>query len=182
MELDRKYLELAENFEQLDVKYSFLFTVEQYLYQGYSKEEAVSEAKDSLMDKWKLYKTAQNMGLILSDDEVSDLLNHYISDISEADNFKDYEALLDEFHTSLEKIVWKSKGYFVYNWISNKLYALKFQEFAAGNDTINGTVYDSVEEYYNAFLEKTVNSYELTDEESKKFLEELKEAEKFCLK
>lgn len=182
LELAQKYLELAENFEQLDIKYSFLFTVERYLYQGYSKEEAVSEAKNSLTDKWKLYKTAQNMDLTLSDDEVSDLLNNYISDISEVDNFKDYESLFDEFHTSLEEIVRKSKGYFAYTRISNELYALKFKEFAAGNDTINGTVYDSVEEYYNAFLEEIVNSYELTDKESKQFLEELKDAEEFCLK
>lgn len=61
--------------------------------------------------------------------------------------------------------------------MSNELYHLKFKEFALGEDTMNGTTYDSLKEYYRAFLIENVYSYELTDEESEEFLEEVRKAE-----
>lgn len=42
---------------------------------------------------------------------------------------------------------------------------------------MNGTTYDSLKEYYRAFLIENVYSYELTDEESEEFLEEVRKAE-----
>lgn len=177
MELARKYLELAEDFEQLDVKNAFLFEVEQKLHQGHTKEEAILEAKDSLVKGWKTYKVAKDMGITISGEQLSTLLDQYREEMAKADNFKDYKPLLDEFDTSLEEIIQKSKGYFVYTYMSNELYHLKFKEFALGEDTMNGTIYDSLKEYYRAFLTENVYSYELTDEESKEFLEEVRKAE-----
>lgn len=149
LEYLEQFLKASNNSEQMNMKNYFLFSVEYMQNQGYSKEDAISEEKARL---------------------------------SNANNVKDYEPLLAEYHTSWEDIIVKNKNILYYLDITNqlyyfKLYRLKYDEFAAGNDTIKDTIYDNPNDYYNAYLENEVYSYKLVDDESKQFLDELTQAE-----
>lgn len=166
----------------MNMKNYFLFSVEYMQNQGYSKEDAISEEKARLVKKWKLYKEAERLDITPSEDEFDEFMQQWISRLSNAINVKDYEPLLAEYHTSWEDIIVKNKNILYYLDITNqlyyfKLYRLKYDEFAAGSDTIKDTIYDNPNDYYNAYLENEVYSYKLVDDESKQFLDELTQAE-----
>lgn len=182
LEYLEQFLKASNNSEQMNMKNYFLFSVEYMQNQGYSKEDAISEEKARLVKKWKLYKEAERLDITPSDDEFDKFMQQWISRLSNANNVKDYEPLLAEYHTSWEDIIVKNKNILYYLDITNqlyyfKLYRLKYDEFAAGNDTIKDTIYDNPNDYYNAYLENEVYSYKLVDDESKQFLDELTQAE-----
>lgn len=182
LEYLEQFLKASNNSEQMNMKNYFLFSVEYMQNQGYSKEDAISEEKARLVKKWKLYKEAKRLDITPSDDEFDKFMQQWISRLSNANNVKDYEPLLAEYHTSWEDIIVKNKNILYYLDITNqlyyfKLYRLKYDEFAAGSDTIKDTIYDNPNDYYNAYLENEVYSYKLVDDESKQFLDELTQAE-----
>ena len=181
LEYLEKYLDRTKDLEQIDIKDYFLDSVEYSESQGNTKEEAIAEKKEQFIQEWKIYKEAERLGLTPSDEELDAFLHKWISWVSEADNAKDYEALLKKYNTDWEEIILKNKKIFYYFDITNelynfKLYRLKFDEYAAGNDKVGGVVYDNLNDYYNAYLKHEVYSYELMDKESKEFLKELEEA------
>ena len=176
------YLEASKNLKQMDMKNYFLFSVAYMQNQGYSKEDAISEENERLIKNWKVYKMAERLDITPSDDEFDVIAKEWISRLSKAENAKEYESLLEEYHTSWEDIIVKNRNILYYLDVTNELYyfqlyRLMCDEFAAGSDTIKGTTYDNPNDYYNAYLENEVYSYKLTDEESKQFLDELTLAE-----
>lgn len=176
----KKYLEMTKNLEQVEVKDYFQYSIECSQYEKNSREEAISEEKEKFIKEWQIYKEAERLEIVPSEEELDDILQQWISGVSKIDNLKECESLLEAYHTSWEELILKSKKVFYYLDITNqlynfKLYQLKFDEYAAGKDTINGIVYDNLNDYYNAYLDNEVYSYELTDDESKEFLKQLDE-------
>lgn len=182
LEYLEQFLKASNNSEQMNMKNYFLFSVAYMQSQGYSKEDAISEEKERLIKKWEIYKMAKRLGITPSDDEFDEITKEWISRLSKAENAKEYESILAEYHTSWEDIIAKNRDILYYLDVTNelyyfKLYRLMYDEFAAGSDTIKGTTYDNPNDYYNAYLENEVYSYKLTDDESKRFLDELTQAE-----
>lgn len=175
MEYLEQYLEMTEDLDQVDIETYFRFSVRYLQSQGYAKEDAISKEKEIFIQKWQMYKEAERLALIPSDRELDQFMSEWVSQILKATNLKEYELLLEEYDTSWEELIKKSKNIFYYLDVTNQLYnftlyRLKYDEFAAGKDTVDGVVYDNVSDYYHAYLENEVYSYQLTDEESKQFL------------
>ncbi len=185
LELVRRYLELTEGLEEMDTKTEFLFSAACQQYnQECTKEETAAKTRESKIEKWKMYQAAASEGITISEDRLKEVMDIYISQVSQAEHFedeqyfKDYQALLEEFHTNVEEVVYKSKDTFYYRQIQNELWMRRRNEFASGQDKINGVVYQNASEYYNAYMKEKVYTRSLDDNASKEFLKELDEAEK----
>lgn len=185
LELVRRYLELTKGLEERDTKTEFLFSAACQQYnQKCTKEEAAAKTRESMIEKWKVYQAAASEEITISEDRIKEVMDIYISQVSQAEHFKDeqyfedYQALLEEFHTNVEEVVYKSKDIFYYIQIQNELFKRKLTEFASGQDTLNGVVYQRGGDYYNAYMKEKVYTRALDDDASKEFLKELDEAEK----
>ena len=103
----------------------------------------------------KLYAYASRK-YTCTDEEVEEAIEEYLSALKTADG---YDALEESFAAAglnLEEYEHKSAPIFRYRIMQEHVYQEAYDAFRSGEDEIDGVIYDTLEEYRRAFLEKEV--------------------------
>ncbi len=103
-----------------------------------------------------------------------------MENISEQDDYSEYEAICKEYGTTFEECLEKSRDYIKEKMIKDKLSAEKHKEFRNGKDKIKGNTYWTADEYYRAFLDEVVYA-EISEEDIVSYIQKLDEAEVYYL-
>lgn len=122
---------------------------------GQSKEEAEASVRQDIENGEKLYAYASRK-YTCTDEEVEEAIEEYLSALKTADG---YDALEESFAAAglnLEEYEHKSAPIFRYRIMQEHVYQEAYDAFRSGEDEIDGVVYDTLEEYWRAFLEKEV--------------------------
>ena len=122
---------------------------------GQSKEEAEASVRQDIENGEKLYAYASKK-YTCTDEEVENALEEYLLALKTADG---YDALEESFAAAglnLEEYEHKSAPIFRYRIMQEHVYQEAYDAFRSGEDEIDGVIYDTLEEYRRAFLEKRV--------------------------
>ena len=122
---------------------------------GQSKEEAEASVRQDIENGEKLYAYASKK-YTCTDEEVENAIEEYLLALKTADG---YDALEESFAAAglnLEEYEHKSAPIFRYRIMQEHVYQEAYDAFRSGEDEIDGVVYDTLKEYWRAFLEKEV--------------------------
>lgn len=122
---------------------------------GQLKEEAEASVRQDIENGEKLYAYASKK-YTCTDEEVENAIEEYLLALKTADG---YDALEESFAAAglnLEEYEHKSAPIFRYRIMQEHVYQEAYDAFRSGEDEIDGVVYDTLEEYWRAFLEKEV--------------------------
>lgn len=122
---------------------------------GQSKEEAEASVRQDIENGEKLYAYASKK-YTCTDEEVEEAIEEYLSALKTADGYDALEQSFTEAGLDLEEYERKSAPIFRYRIMQDHVYQEAYDAFRSGEDEIDGVVYDTLEEYWRAFLEKEV--------------------------
>lgn len=171
-------LKLAQEQETPDIPFAFIYLVQGNIeYNEYTEKDAIIHVRESMIHNMKVYQYALQSNYDISAAELSSVINKYVSDTLNSEEYIEYEKYLEDAGITLQQLAEKYKESIRYITITNKLYLDKQIEFKNGKDKVGDKVCKSVDEYYKTFIEDVVytkmKDYNLND-----FSSELDEAEK----
>lgn len=122
---------------------------------GQSKEEAEASVRQDIENGEKLYAYASKK-YTCTDEEVENAIEEYLLALKMADGYDALQQSFAEAGLDLEEYEHKSAPIFRYRIMQEHVYQEAYDAFRSGEDEIDGVVYDTLEEYWRAFLEKEV--------------------------
>ena len=122
---------------------------------GQSKEEAEASVIQDIENGEKLYAYASKK-YTCTDEEVENVIEEYLSALKTADGYDALQQSFADAGLDLEEYEHKSAPIFRYRIMQEHVYQEAYDAFRSGEDEIDGVVYDTLEEYWRAFLEKRV--------------------------
>lgn len=185
IELDKdilkRYLEIGKDLKTFDTKFFFANGVINCMERtGDTEEEAISKVRKDFIENRKIYEYVEKAGYEVSEKEVNERVSDILENISEQDDYSEYEAICKEYGTTFEECLEKSRDYIKEKMAKDALSAEKYKEFQNGKDKIKGNTYWTRDEYYQAFLEEIVYD-EISEEDIVSFIQELDEAEAYYM-
>lgn len=174
-------LKLAQEQETPDIPFAFIYLVRGNIeYNEYTEKDAITQVRESMIHNMKVYQYALQSDYDISDAELSSVINKYVSDTLNSEEYIEYEKYLEDAGITLQQLAEKYKESIRYITITNKLYLDKQIEFKNGKDKVGDKVCKSVDEYYKTFIEDVVYT-EMKDYNLDKFSSELDMAKKIYL-
>ena len=122
---------------------------------GQSKEEAEASVIQDIENGEKLYAYASKK-YTCTDEEVENAIEEYLSALKMADGYDVLQQSFADAGLDFEEYEHKSAPIFRYRIMQEHVYQEAYDAFRSGKDEIDGVVYDTLEEYWRAFLEKRV--------------------------
>lgn len=143
--------------------YNVLPELTNCLIQGYSLEQAAEITEAKVMRDEILYQYAVIQNISPADEELQGYISNIIDGLRALPNYTDLENALTESGTNIEKEIEKRNQIIRKELSIQRLYNNKYDDFRCGRDTIEETVYWDFGSYWNAFVEKTVLTQQLSD-------------------
>lgn len=148
-----KILKLVKDSKELDIKYEFANSVQNYIESGLSTKEAISQTKSALLSDEYRYQYAVKNGYKLSEQKINEMKKQEEKVDKSANNFNELE------------VAYKSAGFTYDDYLQKERNIdVKYDTISALTDTIQKQFYDgkadrvgtkecwSEEEYWNTYL------------------------------
>lgn len=175
---DEKLLCMSQKFDMLDERYQFAAEMTTCLQRGESLETAVISTRSKMLNEKMIFEYAILNGCQVSEEEAENMLHTRLKEIEAS---ADYEEILQKYNDagiSMEGFFDKNKNLWCISKTIEKLYKEKYNDYKHADDTMDGVVCNTLEEYWNRFLNAVVrpamseydfSSYEKTLDTSEEY-------------
>lgn len=176
-----KEVKLAAEFDGLlDMRYTFskILVLNQNK-PGFSEEKEVETVAEWLREQEIKYQYAVRHGYVYSEEQLKEYMDRYVKGYTGVENHeKDYKKIYSRAGITAEEFIQKQEDLLRERSAVNALYKARWEEFRTGQDTINGKVCESMDEYWNTYMEEIIRP-EIEEIGLGDFEERLEEAEKY---
>lgn len=158
------WLKFLTTHDDYDDNYDILAELIDCLAQGYSLEQAAEITEDKVRRDETLYQYAISQNFNPTDEELQEYKNKIVDELKAIQNYNNLETIFHESGTNIEKEIEKRDHNIKKELCIQMLYNDRYNSFRRGEDKVGEIVYWDFESYWNAFLEKTVLTQQLSEE------------------